>query len=132
VTDQHKILAVLGVGAVAVLIYLMTRKATASNGSLVADAVIAGQPTYPNTSPIKMGDIEVGGSPINLTYNTLEGGTVPAAPIVATKSNTGGCGGCDDSCEVAGQKVSQQKISPTAYQNALDNFSGWAGHAGTA
>jgi hypothetical protein len=130
-TEKHKIAAVIGVGAVAVLIYLMTRKATASNGSAIVDEAVAAPASYPNSNPIQMGDVNVGGSPLNLTYNTLEGGELPSTTY-AVGSNTKAACGCDDKCEAAGQKVAQQKISPSAYQAALENFSAWAGHAGTA
>jgi hypothetical protein len=121
-TDDQKMMLLLGVGG-AVALYFIVRHggnvSTASHGSMVPDAVaqtVPG-PAYPNTNPIQLGNIEVGGSPVNLTYNYA-----PPIPTLAVGSNTGGECGCDDGCEAAGQKVGVQTIAPVMLQNAVTNY----------
>jgi hypothetical protein len=123
--DHHKIVALLGVGAVIVLILMLRRQGTASNGSLVADEAVQQPPSYPNAQPIQMGDIEVGGSPVNLTYNYGQ-----PLPTLSIGDNTGGQCGCDESCEQAGQKVTVQNVNPTVLKNAQENFSGFISKTG--
>ena len=45
---------------------------------------------YPNSQPIKMGDITIGGSPLNLTYNY----PAPQTPAVTTATTENKCDGC--------------------------------------
>lgn len=121
--DHHKISLLVGVGAVAVLIYLLMHRASAtgSNGSAIPDESVEQAPAYPqNPVPSAASDIEIGGSPVNLTYNYGE-----PLPTLALGGNTAGECGCDTYCETAGQKVTVQNVPPDVFAAAQDNYTGF-------
>lgn len=131
--EHYAHIALLGAGAIALLWYLVKSGAassTASNGSAIPDAAVAPAPGYPNSTPIQMGDITIGGSPTNLTYNTFEAGSNPYstenAVELGASADSAGSGGacCTDPCSpLPGQPVTKQKVPAAVYGAALENFS---------
>lgn len=125
--DHHKISLLIGAGAVGVLIYLLMHRASAaSNGSLVPDAAVAQSPNYPQ-NPVPQGNgslTEIGGSPVNMTYNYGE-----PLPTLALGDNTGGECGCDTYCETAGQKVTVQTVPANVLKDAHENFASFQSKA---
>lgn len=85
--------ALLGIGAVILVIYLMRRSAAAPVAP--AAAASAAAPSYPNAQPIQLGDITIGGSPLNLTYNTQPGGSLISDVAVGDASGCDGSPGCE-------------------------------------
>lgn len=133
--EQYVIAGLLGVGAIVLLWYLsrhgVSTSATAGTTPgpdglpVVADNHGAAGGLYPNSEPIQMGDIVIGGTPINLSYNQLPGGqnSLPQIHIgpsaVATNGDRPGC--CND-CDSVGP-VSVQTFSAQFLQRAASNFS---------
>lgn len=121
--DHHKISILMGVGAAGVLLYLLLHREpqVASGGSSIPDGAVAGPQSYPqNPTPIDTGSIDIGGSPVNLTYNYGE-----PLPTMSVGDNTGGACGCDAYCEPAGQKTTVQNVPPEVLRSAADNFAGY-------
>jgi hypothetical protein len=121
-TDHNKISILMGLGALVLLVLLLRQKASGgSNGSSIPDEVVEAQPTYPqNPVPIDQSTIEVGGSPINLTYNYGA-----PLPTLSVGDNTGGECGCDTFCDAAGQKVTVQKVPADVLKTSAANFSSY-------
>jgi len=128
--QNHLIFGLIGIGAVALLIYLMKQSGGSSSvtaaapASAVAPAQNTG-PSYPNANPIQMGDFEVGGSPINLTYNT--GPQLPKVKVAKANGNGcgSGCGGCDKDCTLATALQTIQSIPEPVLQQAQDNLNSY-------
>ena len=125
--DHHKISLLLGAGAVAVLIYLLMQKkaAVASNGSQIPNDAVAQPEVYPQ-NPVPQGTsdggaINIGGSPITMTYNYGE-----PLPTLALGGNTAGECGCDTYCDTAGQKVTVQTVPPEVLASANSNYESFA------
>jgi hypothetical protein len=114
--QRHTMFAVLGVGAVAVLLYLMRKAPLQAAGGV---SVAASSPQYPNSQPLKLGDINVAGSPLNITYNIAP----PAQPRNQIASD-GSCAG--DCCNDAGIFVNVNRIAPPVVDAATANLQGFA------
>lgn len=115
--EHTGILILLGLAAAAVIIYLMRQSPAAP---AVTDNSSAA-PAYPNSAPIQMGNIEIGGSPLNLTYNYP-----PQIPTVEVKPDES-LQGCECShgqnyCESPGVAVTIQKVPEKILKGAIDNF----------
>ncbi len=133
--QEHWIVGLIGLGAVAVIVFLMYESRNAQPAAASEEIPSGGsaQPPaqpYPN-APSNL-NFEVGPSPVNLTYNTLppdfSGSGVQVAPISSACGN-GGCDGCGsgcDSCALTQQPVSVQKVPPQVLSAAVDNFQGYA------
>lgn len=126
--EQYVIAGLLGLSAIVVLWYL-SRHAVASGTAPGPDGlpvVTQGDgsaiASYPNSNPIPLGDIVIGASPINLTYNQQPNGqgSLPTLHIAApnTQGTTPGC--CDD-CDTAGQ-TSILTFPPAFIQRQADNL----------
>lgn len=116
-------LALIGAAAIIVL-YLLTRKTTGVAASPVA--VPVGNPgnasDYPNTQPI--GKVEIGGSPISITYNVPHEGSQPNDVFI--KPGATGSGGCCDECGApAGVFVTTQMLPQNVYDNGLSNLNSY-------
>lgn len=118
--QHHAVLALLGIGAVIVLLYLMRRSA----GAPAATQTNAeGQQPYPNAGPIQLGDISIGGSPFNLVYNQAP---LPSNTGVKPDAEKKGCCSGGD-CTIAGQIVSRNLIPEHVLVGAAQNFAGYVG-----
>lgn len=139
--EQYAIAGLIGVVGIVVLYYLSRQ--TASSGTLMTPngPTVAsndpsdGLPSYPNSMPLPpIGDIEIGGSPVSLTYNQLPGGqnSIPTLSVVPTLANTGGQNpGCCKDCDIVGP-ASVMQISPSLLNRAIANFKGYSGAPGAA
>lgn len=80
---------------------------------------------YPNSQPINMGGITVGGSPLNLTYNY----PAPKEPSVTTSVATNKCEGCGkkNSCADYKGTIPQTNltVSASSLQSLSDNYDGF-------
>lgn len=129
--DQYVIAGLLGVGALLVFWYLSRLSAASATiggpSATMPSGAPGGVPQYPNTpNPIQMGDFEVAGSPITLTYNQLPGGQNSLPTLHIGAPSTGGTSaGCCDQCDAAGQPVNVMTISPVAIKAAYDNLRGF-------
>lgn len=123
--------ALLALGAIAVLWYLMRQSSAAAPaappaaGDTVALDSGVGVQQYPSVPPA--GDITIGGSPTNLTYNTFEAGTDPTKDQVkVTPAAAADCGCADqggDCAKPQGSKVSIMRIPAHGLKSAFENFS---------
>lgn len=121
--DHHKISIIVGAGAVGLLIYLLLHKSTAvaSPGSMVPDEAVSLPPVYPqNPLPPVTDGINIGGSPVNLTYNYAN-----PLPTMAIGDNTGGECGCDAYCDTAGQKMTVQTVPQNVLDAAVANLNSY-------
>ena len=123
--QEHYIVGLLGLGSVLVILYLLYE------GKQSAPAAVDGVnpppgvsvPTYPNSQPIKTGDITINGyapdSLPNVPVNGIQIPTVETEPSLA-----GGCNGCgsDTYCDDAGLVVSMQKIPQSVLDTAIANL----------
>jgi hypothetical protein len=127
VKQEHFIVGLIGLGAVAVIVYLMYES---RQGQAAAVDVPSGQPapgpTYPNApSPTSF---EVAPSPVNLTYNTFPPGFSATGISVSPPDSAcgnGGCGGCGsgcDACAQAGVPVTVQRVPEQVLSVAADNL----------
>lgn len=128
--EQYVHLALIGLGAVLVIMYLLRESATARANQPIAPPsnADASAQQYPNSSPIQLGDISVGGSPVNISYNTPDGGSaLPSVMIGATGAATQDNSGCCDDCPGAGGSPLQliQKIPQTSLDAAVANMQGF-------
>jgi hypothetical protein len=125
--EKYHVIALLGIGGLAVLWYLSRQTPSpASNGSQIADDNVAQAPSYPNVQPIQPSDFNVGGSPLELTYNT----NGPLLPSVNVGDSGGlgidnGCGCVDSECE-AGDLTTVNNIPPAVFQSATANLNSWS------
>lgn len=108
------IFGLLGVGAIALLIYLMLRN---HGGSTAVQAVptASANGNYPNSQPINMGNIEVGGSPLNITYNQQ-----PIPPDVNIGTAAESCGA--DCCSDVQTLTSVQNVTPALLESSKTNL----------
>lgn len=134
--DKYTHFALIGLGAVIVLwILIKQMQAQKTAGPAIVESAPGAAPAYPNSQPLKMGDIEIGGSPINITYNTGTGGFDPDSRVElqpgANSATPGGSCSCeDDPCaQIPGTPVTVQKVPAKVYQVAVDNFSGFVSKA---
>lgn len=122
---QHwPILALLGIGAIIVLIYL-SRKSASAVPMVVTDPSVgnaANAAEYPNApAGIKMGNIEVGGSPITINYGSASSASDTASTgDCACTSADSMCGSGDVSN--SGNGMSGPSVSHAAVKNAAANF----------
>lgn len=131
--EKYSIIALLGIGAILVIVWLSRRS---SGGAGVIPPEVATVPDapagYPNSAPLNMGAITIGGSPINLTYNQLPGGQ-NSIPQIQVRSVTpmGGtdcsCGEKSDCADSAGDPVSVKAVSPGLLAKSAANFAGFTG-----
>lgn len=143
--DKLAHVSLLVIAAVAVLVYLFRRSSAAAAPAAAAAApAIVGAGTYPNAAAAVPANISVGGSPINLTYNTFttDGLTPPGAPgapratvAPAPAQSTGqagcGCGGgCDT--QAAGTVVNHQKLSNALFEVGRHSVASFRAKVGTA
>lgn len=122
--------ALLALGAIAVLWYLMRQSSSAAvasppaAGDTVALDSGAGVQQYPSVPAPAA--INIGGSPTNLTYNTFEAGTDPNKnQIQVTPASAADCGCADPggACvKPLGTKVSVMHIPAHGLKTALANF----------
>ena len=79
---------------------------------------------YPNSQPIKMGDITIGGSPLNLTYNY----PAPQTPAVTTATTGNKCDGCGKKNSCSDYKgttpTTNLSVSANSLQSLHDNYQG--------
>lgn len=120
--ERYAHLGLLAVAAAIVLYLLLHRSAAvASNGSQISDEQIGQQPGYPNGSPLKMGDIQIGPSPTNIIYNN-----VPDNPILPhVMVGAGGAGSCPcdfNPCAAVQELAYTDKIDPKIIDSAAANF----------
>lgn len=133
--QEHWIVGLIGLGAVAVFVFLWYESRQGQAAAVPAVPIGGGpqpQPvnqTYPNSlTPL---NFEVGPSPVNLTYNTLPADYSATGVQVAPADSICGNGGCDgcgtgcDSCAQAQQTVSVQKVSSQVVQSATDNLNSY-------
>ena len=132
--QEHLVVGLIGLGAVAVIVFLVYEGRQQSGGGAVAEVPVpvpgpgaAQSPAYPNApTPI---NFEVGGSPVNLTYNTFPADFSPTGTQVRPLDSACGNGGCDgcgtgcDSCTQTQQPVTVQSVPPSVLAGAADNFS---------
>lgn len=112
----------LVVGGIGILVYLIQQQdfvpAQNPDGSPNPDAVPTAQslaPTYPNAGIIPPGTVELGGSPLYLTYNTPN---PPDDPVVV-----GGNGNDGATCECGqGTLALQQTVSPSGLAAEIANI----------
>ena len=120
--ERYAHIGLLAIAAVIVLYLLMRRSAVAaSNGSAVADGQIIPAPSYPNSTPLKLGDIKIGPSPTNITYNSN-----PLFPNVALGDGSPGSCPCDfDACAASQDLTYINKIPPSVLDTAAASFAGY-------
>jgi hypothetical protein len=149
VKELYGHIALIAIGAVIVIWFLMREAANqaAGNGAVISDpessspdlsiglpasgspsSAAAASSSYPNSAPIQLGSVTIGGSPSNLTYNTFEAGafTSPNAPTVAGDTDAAGNGAscsCESDCQLPGKTVSKQIIPARVFAAASENLS---------
>jgi hypothetical protein len=113
---HYAVLALISVGAIALLVWLMRQKGGAPS-SVPSNADAAPGGGYPNSGPITPSQFDVGSSPLNLTYNYG-----PQTPTVKTGGEVdSGCG-----CDSAGASfVSVQNVPQDVLSEAQANFSSY-------
>lgn len=115
-------LALLGIAALVILIYLMRRKpAQAAQAAVVATDNAGASPSYPNSQPIKLGDVNIGGNPLSITYNQSEAGAgqLPSERVGDTQ---GGCCDTESLCGTAGILQTVQNVPTKVLASAAKNF----------
>lgn len=124
--EHYGIFALIGLGGLAVVYYLMRSSASASASSPAAVVTNAlATPSYPNSSPIQLGDVEIGGSPTNITYNQVTRPSTQYLEPAPFASQNCECNQGKHSCEEAGVLQSTQKIPQKVYQDSLTNLNGY-------
>lgn len=120
---QHHYAALIGVGAVLVLVYLWYESqqsaAQATSDTASGAAAPNGAQTYPQAAPqpIQLGDVNVGGSQ---TYNIpINGNPFNPVQIGSCQSD---CGCNDDDCAQAGVPVTVQTIQQAVLTAVQDNL----------
>lgn len=120
--DHYAVLALLGVGAIALIVYLMSQNnAAPAAAAPVADNSSAA-PSYPNAQPIQLGNIDIGGSPLSITYNQAP--VLPTVQLGPDESDLQGCE-CEtgqNNCAEAGQMVTKQTVPQPVMQRATTDF----------
>lgn len=113
---HYAVLALMGVGAIALLIYLM-RRSSAGAAAVPGNADATPGGGYPNSAPIKASSFDMGSSPLNLTYNYG-----PQTPTVKTGGEVdSGCG-----CDSAGAGfVTVQEVPQDVLSASQANFQGY-------
>lgn len=124
--QEHYIFGLLGIGAILVLVYLMHEKNGAVGpvaGSTPDAGVGNAFPQYPNSKPIKTGDITINGfAPDSLPNVPINGVQIPQ--VETEPDLSGGCSGCgsDTYCEDAGITVSTMKVPQRVLDAAVSNL----------
>lgn len=115
--EHYAILVLLGVGAIILLLHLQRRTIAVAAGS---EAPPAPGPEYPNSEPIKLGNVEVGASPTYLTINTVPGGDLlPQTKVVPALG--GDCACTQDPCDAFLLRSTQQ-VPESVLKSAQENF----------
>lgn len=113
--------SLLAAGALFVLWLLMRSSKGSSAAAVSSSPNAASSPSYPNSQPIKQGDVSIGGSPIYVNYNSPGDQTYGAE--IGNGPNSCECGG------QAGQFVNFPTVNPNVAQSALDNLNSYLGRA---
>lgn len=119
--EKYTIWALLGIGAIILIIYLMRQNSNSEVAAVSAPAS-ASAPPYPNSNPIQLGDISIGGSPTNLTYNNNPGNQLVPTTAVQPPSDDNCC--CGSSSSVS-SLVSVNTIPQNIISNGIDNLKGY-------
>lgn len=116
--EKYAHLALLGIGAAVVLWYLLRQStaASASPAAAVPDNSSAA-PSYPNSQPINLGDLNVGASPLSIVYN--QSPTVPTVNL-APLDNDGCCD--DENCTQLTALQTVQTVPDAVFQSSLSNL----------
>ncbi len=124
-------LALLGLGAMGMLYWLYTHRSAAqpspSTDIQSAPDNSGTANSYPNSAPIQLGNITIGGSPTYLQMNQLPvtaDGTNPnlLVPAIVNPGGENG-GGCCDQCDnPPGQIVAQNVIAAPVFAAAVGNI----------
>lgn len=120
--EHALIAALLAVGAiVAIYLYYKSSSPASDSTPIPAPDVTGAIAPYPNANPIKMGDITVGGSPTNITYNYQ---TPTDFQPVSVASDDEGAGGacCTDCSKAAGNLVIHKSIPASIMRGAMENL----------
>jgi hypothetical protein len=137
VKQEHIVAGLIGLGAIAVLVYLYYENSNSTPAAAAAPVPSPGAataPAYPNSQPSL--NFEVGGSPINLTYNTFPPDFSAEGTQVAPLSSACGNGGCDgcgsdcDSCTQTQTPVTVQTVPPQVMQTAQSELNAYAAKQG--
>ena len=128
--QEHGIVILIGLAAAGLLYYFWreSRNAVPAAAPPPSNEAATSQ-SYPGGTPLPPSQFVVGGSPLNLTYNTFPPSYSATGSEVAPLDSFCGNGGCDgcgencDSCCQTQQPVTFQMISSQAMKTATDNFS---------
>jgi hypothetical protein len=115
--EHYAVVAVLGVGVIALLVHLLRQSSPAVAAASVPGAV-ASSPSYPNAQPIKLGNIDIGGSPSYISYNQGEPGAGYGI------DGAGGCG-----CSNPDQLVVTPNIPSSVLQSGVDQLASFQAKA---
>jgi outer membrane murein-binding lipoprotein Lpp len=121
-TDYY-IVGLIGIGAIAVIYLLMQENAAAQQTQAPTDENAAAPspvtPVYPQAAPIQLGNVYIGTTGPNQSYNAAENGDQIPTVGVDTGSD---CGCADSNCDEAGIPVTKQTISKSVLDSVTDNL----------
>ena len=116
---EHYVFGLIGIAAVAVFYYLWMEN-QAPSGVAAAVAAPDGTQSYPNVAPIQLGNVTIGATPSDQSYNVPLGDA--ALPSVQIGSAQSPCGCDDNDCESAGLPVTVQNIPDSVNQANIKNL----------
>jgi hypothetical protein len=113
------LIALLGIGAVILIIYLM-RQQSAPAPAVASNEDASPGGGYPNGAPISPSTFTVGGSPTNLTYN--QSPMTPTVQVGEPNEDE-----CECECGAASATAFQtvQVVPPAVLQSGLDNLNSY-------
>jgi hypothetical protein len=119
--QEYYIFGLVGIGAVIVIYFLIqeqnaTAAAAAGDGSAAPPPGV-GQQSYPNVQPIQLGNVTIGATPPEQSYNM--GQQFPGVQVGTAQSE---CGCDDDDCDQAGIPVTTQTIPQSVLAFAGSNL----------